>query len=587
MTPRQRQHRKHLLRLMQAWLRRRAFEHPAAFRQIALLHADDEMPLAETLQPWQLQDLSAMDAGWLQLAGRRHCAGRTSKSVRDENDNDASRADEVSQAHQPPGASPRFDAGAPATEPDASACRLMREIADERRPVGRTSKSVRDQSDAPGWTDLEIRPAEEGTLIRRAYIERARGHSKTFDMAIQIAWILLAARQPVRGMVAAADRDQARLIHEAVQKLARQNPWLCRHLHFVENEVRNTRTGSTLEVLSSHVSSSWGALPDFVICDELCHWSDPQLWQSLISSAAKKPDCLVIILSNAGIGRSWQWDIREHARRQPHWYFSSLPGPQAPWIDDDQLAEQQALLPPAVYARLWLNEWQHSDGQFVSLAEAQACRDESLAPQLKGEHNREYFAAVDYAEKHDLTVGCVVHEEEGRIVVDRMDVVQPTPDRPTPVRWVEEWIESVAARFTNTRFVLDEHQLVGTIQRLEGWHDIRRFDFAGGMGNHRLAVRLRQLILLRQIAWYPDCGRITIPGGRRDDLETELASLILRQTEIGRWRIDHPNDGGHFDDRAFALGAACLHLSEQSWRGRDLFVVTAPHEGGFAWSGFR
>ena len=42
----------------------------------------------------------------------------------------------------------------------------------------------------------------------------------------------------------------------------------------------------------------------------------------------------------------------------------------------------------------------------------------------------------------------------------------------------------------------------------------------------RLAVRLRQLILQRQIAWYAGCGKINLPGGRRDDLETELASLV-------------------------------------------------------------
>jgi GNAT superfamily N-acetyltransferase len=39
-------------------------------------------------------------------------------------------------------------------------CRLDREMTVERHSVGRTSRSVRDQSDAPGWTDLEIRPTE-------------------------------------------------------------------------------------------------------------------------------------------------------------------------------------------------------------------------------------------------------------------------------------------------------------------------------------------------------------------------------------------------------------------------------------------
>ena len=43
------------------------------------------------------------------------------------------------------------------------------------------------------------------------------------------------------------------------------------------------------------------------------------------------------------------------------------------------------------------------------------------------------------------------------------------------------------------------------------------------------------------------------------DLETELASLLLKQHPSGRCRIDHLTDGLHHDDRSFALGAAVLH----------------------------
>ena len=301
----------------------------------------------------------------------------------------------------------------------------------------------------------------------------------------------------------------------------------------------------------------------------------------MLSSAAKKPDCVLTILTNAGVGRGWHWDVREHARSNDLWYFSSLSGPHAPWITDDWLAEQRALLPEPVFERLWLNIWQHSDGNFVTLAEAEACRSAELISQSDGQPGRRYVAAIDFAEKHDFTVGCICHAEGDRIIVDRLDVVKPSPNQTTPIQWVEDWIEEIAARFHNIRFIVDEYQLLGTIQRMQQRYPISRFAFQSGHGNHRLAVLLRQLILNRQVQWYPGCG--AIPGPRRDDLETELSSLLLKQSPSGRVRIDHVADGLHHDDRSFALGAACLSLREDG-ASNDFFVITPPASGGgFVW----
>ncbi|MCA9088691.1 MAG: terminase [Planctomycetaceae bacterium] len=435
-----------------------------------------------------------------------------------------------------------------------------------------------------GWQHLASRSQPETDMVcQRAYIERPRGHSKTSDMAVQLSWILLAARQPVRGLAAAADRDQANLIHEAIQRLARANPELCGQLEFVQHWVRNPVTQAKLEIISSDVSGSWGALPDFVVCDELCHWEKPDLWYSLLSSAAKKPNCMLTVLTNAGVGRGWQWQVREHARTSPDWYFSSLDGPQAPWITADWLREQQALLPPPVYERLWLNRWQHSDGEFVTLAEAMACRDAALARCESGSSDHEYVAAIDYAEKHDYTVGCVMHRSGDQFIVDRMDVIVPSPAEPTPVAWVENWLLEVARCFPGVRFVLDEYQLLGVIQKYEQQLPLQRFAFHGGEGNHRLAQRLRQLILQRQVRWYPGCGAIETQSAERDDLETELASLLLKQSNSGRVRIDHRRDAGCHDDRAFTLGVCCLELSQNS-RQQDFLFVTPPAVSGvFGW----
>ena len=432
------------------------------------------------------------------------------------------------------------------------------------------------------WQALANQFSYSESIVRRAYIERPRGHSKTSDMALQISWILLAAAHPVIGLAAAADRDQAKFLHDSIQRLAAVNAELFESVSFTQHQVKNTKTGSRLDVISSDVKSSFGALPDFVVCDELCHWEKPEMWFSLLSSAAKKPNCVLSILTNAGVGRGWQWDVREHARTSEAWYFSSLDGPQAPWITDEWLTEQRSLLPEPVFERLWLNRWQHSDGNFVSLAEAEACRSEELRYQIDGQPNFSYVAAIDYAEKHDFTVGVVCHRDGEKVVVDRMDVVKPSSSRPTPIQWVEDWIEDIGSRFHRIRFVVDEYQLLSTIQRLEGRFLIERFAFQSGQGNERLAIHLRQLILNRLIAWYPDCGKV--PGLHRDDVETELSSLILRQSSRGRVRIDHISDGQHHDDRAFALGVACLALIDKPQQS-DALVVTPPSMfGDFIWT---
>lgn len=419
-------------------------------------------------------------------------------------------------------------------------------------------------------------------VLRRAYLERPRGHSKTTDMAIQVAWILQNARGKVRGLAAAADQDQARLLHAAVADLIRGNAALCPDLTVQQNRIQHRRTGSRLDVISSDVNSSWGQLPDFIICDELCHWPRADLWYSLCSSAAKKPRCVLAVLTNAGVGAGWQWAVRETARTSAEWYFASLSGPQAPWISAGSLAEQRRLLPPSVYARLWENVWQQGDGCFVSLAEAEACRDPGLVRKERGRPGVRYFAAVDYAEKHDRTVGVVLHREGDVLVVDRMDVAVPAAGRPVLVSWVEDWITRTAEQFTPVRFVVDEYQLVGVIQRLSTCCEIVRFDFAAGRGHHALALTLRHLIVHRKLRWYAGCGQLP-EVSERDDLETELAALLLRETGHGRLRIAHRLEAGCHDDRAFALGAACCEALREA-ADLEWLAITPPNsDGDFRW----
>src|SRR5204863_7041010 len=55
------------------------------------------------------------------------------------------------------------------------------------------------------WQRLVGPSGRPASSYRRAYIERPRGHSKTTDTAVQLAWVLFAATHPINGLVAAAD----------------------------------------------------------------------------------------------------------------------------------------------------------------------------------------------------------------------------------------------------------------------------------------------------------------------------------------------------------------------------------------------
>lgn len=147
----------------------------------------------------------------------------------------------------------------------------------------------------------------------RAYLERGRGHSKTTDIAIVCVWALAFAARPIRAYCFAADKDQAKLLLDAIETIVRLNPWLSKLILTVQkNAVVNCAekghpgTGARLDVFTSDVGSSYGLLPDLIVCDELCHWQgDGSLWHSIISSAAKRSNCLLCVISNAGFVDSW------------------------------------------------------------------------------------------------------------------------------------------------------------------------------------------------------------------------------------------------------------------------------------------
>lgn len=416
--------------------------------------------------------------------------------------------------------------------------------------------------------------------IKRFFVQRSRGFSKTTDVAIDLAWLLTFCRRKMEGVVCAEDKEQATFLRDQFAKVVQWNEWLHSYIDVQRKAIINKHNDASIRFLSRDTASSFGITPDFVVCDEFTHWQQEEFFNSVISSYAKK-EGMLIICCNAGYGCDWKWRVRENAKTDPRWYFSAPEG-AAPWQSTQNLEEQRRLLLPKEYKRLWLNQWQTDTGEFVSLEEADACIDSSLRERNKAEQDGwSYVAALDYAEKVDRTVGVVGHLYNDQIIVDRMDVLAPemTVDGVIRVEWCENWIRQIAREFGGEKgrifFVCDKWQLLYIMQRLrmEGYF-IEEFDFRSGVGNWEISHLLRQMIVHKKVSWYEGCGAIKdrsghvwTPTGSRDDLSTELSRLSVKTIGSSRWRFEHHK--GEHDDRAFALGALCrfivLHSDPLSW----------------------
>lgn len=274
----------------------------------------------------------------------------------------------------------------------------------------------------PAWVRVVHRTDSAGPS--RGWLERPRGHSKTSDLAVQVCWALFSSRRKLDGVAAAADKDQARLLRDAVDRLVRLNAWLKPFVDVQAYAIKNPTTGSHLEVITSDAATSYGRTPDFIIADEITHWKRPELWDSLLSSAAKRNHCLLLVITNAGFMESWQWKLRESVRIDPNWFFHALDGPQASWIDAARLDEQRRLLPSIAFDRLWLNEWGTGSGDALSEAEIQAACTLS-GPMDRAEDGQYVFVGgVDIGLAKDATAFVVIGRHVG-------GVVHRPPDEPS------------------------------------------------------------------------------------------------------------------------------------------------------------
>jgi phage terminase large subunit-like protein len=304
----------------------------------------------------------------------------------------------------------------------------------------------------PGWRRAVVGEAAEPAK-QRAWLERPRGHSKSNDLGIMASWALFASRRRLSLIGCAADLEQARILRDAIGRLVFCNPWLGRLIEVQNYRVVNTRTESTLDIISSDAKSAYGLTPDGVICDEVVHWKNGDLWEAMLSSAAKRSTCMFVVISNAGMkDDDWVWRIREAVRVDPNWHFSRLEKPTASWIGPKQLEEQQRLLPSIAFRRLWLNEWTSGGGDFLTAEQIARAFVPGLTPQTAAIPGYEYVGGLDLGVVRDASALCILGirrgaDGHGMIRLAFTRVWRPVKGQKVDLQAIEDAIYDAHGRF--------------------------------------------------------------------------------------------------------------------------------------------
>lgn len=390
-----------------------------------------------------------------------------------------------------------------------------------------------------------------------AYLERPKGHSKSTDLAIMGCWAIYAAEKKVRGVAAAESQEQAAEMRDAIDTLIRLNEWIRAEVEVQKYTIVNKRTGSHFKILASNVHTSHGKNPDFIIVDELAHWTRRELWNAIAAGWGKRSKSVMVIITNAGYGRgiSWQWQAMDEFRKDEKCYFKSLDGIQASYLSRDKLARLTKGLPNNVIRRLYHNQWLTDLGTGIDLADVDRCLEAFDEPMTgwSGEY-AEFLASLDFGLVHDHAALVILGVHAPTRTFRLARCISWKPDefeggKISPARVQQEtWSE--LKRFKCAGLVYDPWQFVGAAEWIESQYDEpTNYQCITKPYEHNIenlsimATALIDVLRNQRLQGYPD-----------DELRTDLAKMSIVDRPGKGFKIDAKKDSesGHCD-RGMAL----------------------------------
>lgn len=412
-----------------------------------------------------------------------------------------------------------------------------------------------DRMEAWQEEDFRAMDAHAGNVYR----ELPRGHSKTFDLAIQATVDLVLGPRNQRNYCCGADQDQAMLLFNDVCGIFRRNPVLAPSAEILKKEIRMKSTGSVLIPLAADVPGAFGLRPDRVYADEIAEWPNDGLWVPLYTASGKRPHCRIFVISTAGWDRtSIGWQVREIARTESSWLLISR-RQCASWISKAWLEQQARTLPRHVFARLHDCLWVDGVGAFLTHEEVNRVFAEIPAGEGPA------AIGLDLGVQRDRSVATVVQKVGDRLVVRAIYTWDPKNfGGRVNLTQVEEEVAALAQKHQLPIF-LDPWQANLLSERLKA-RGIRCEEFKFTSESRRMLFTVL-LDLIRT-------GRLhSIP---HQELRTELLGLEVSETAAG-WRVDHRV--GKHDDHVVAVGLATQALVAAHEIPRDALFLMGNSSG--------
>jgi phage terminase large subunit-like protein len=398
---------------------------------------------------------------------------------------------------------------------------------------------------------------------RRHWIGRARGYSKTEDLAALTLVALLVLLAPgAEAYCVARDRDQARILVDRIRAFIRRNG-LEGAFESVGTYVIVTKSGVRLEALSCDVSSAYGLSPAWVVVDELCQHPETaaarELLDAIVSGLPKTKGSRLAIITTSGSPGHWSKVIYDRAERERGWRVSMTYGP-APWQDAEEVEEAKRALPASSFARLFRNEWAQGEDRLFDPDDVAACVAHDGV--LEHERRHRYQLGVDLALRNDRAAVCAGHVEGDALIVDALDVFVPSRHRDVDLGAVESLVEARSRQYGRAPVVFDPAMAGQMVQRLRLRGVTCKEHVFTAASNSRRTLLVLQLVRER---------RLRLPDD--PELIDELLNLRVREISPGQFRYDH--DATKHDDRVTALSLVAL-LAEKIPTGRISFAPPDP-----------
>jgi hypothetical protein len=391
---------------------------------------------------------------------------------------------------------------------------------------------------------------------RRHWIGRARGYSKTEDLAaLSLVAMLVLLVSGQEAYCVARDRDQARILVDRIRGFIRRTG-LEGAFDQIGTYVLVTKAGLRFEALSADSASAWGLSPAWVVIDELCQHPETsaarELFDAITTGLPKVRGSRLAVITTAGSPGHWSRVVYDHAVREPTWRVSMTTGP-APWMDPTEVDEARRSLPESMFSRLFMNMWAQAEDRLFRPEDVEGCV--TLDGAVAYRPGRTYVVAVDASLRRDRTAVVVGHLH-GRgatssVMVDSLDVFTPSRHADIDLGTVEALLLARSGQYGRAPVIYDPAGMWQMAQRLTS-RGVRTIEHAFSVSsNSRRTLLLLQIVRER---------RLQMPADR--DLIDEMLNVRVREVGPNQYRIDH--DPSRHDDRVTALSLVVLHLLEHA-----------------------